>query len=139
MYYGKVRTKCDLERGYCPPNHAIKLTVIWEPENHCRIFDVRRSYARMIKFQKRYFVETLENNATNSGNKHMPHMYSSSFQKHFYDESAFSGFEVLRKPLYNCNEDRPYCANQYQDIFYNTEKFLKLSRASRHPNLMART
>ena len=47
----------------------------------------------------------------------MPHMYSSSFQKHFYDESAFSGFEVLRKPLYNCNEDRQYYATQYQDMF----------------------
>ena len=23
MYYGKVRIKLDIERGYCPPNHAI--------------------------------------------------------------------------------------------------------------------
>ena len=34
MYYGKVRIKCDKERGYCLLNHAIKATVIWEPENH---------------------------------------------------------------------------------------------------------
>ena len=53
MYYGKVCIKCDLERSYCPPNHAFKTTVIWEPENHCRILDVGRSYARMFKFQKR--------------------------------------------------------------------------------------
>ena len=42
IYNGKIRIKSDLERGYCPPNHAIKSTVIWEPENHCRIFDVGR-------------------------------------------------------------------------------------------------
>ena len=66
IYYRKIRVNYDLERGYCPPNRAIKATVIWEPENHCRIFDVGRSYARMIKFQKRYFIEVIENNETNS-------------------------------------------------------------------------
>ena len=48
MYYGKVRIKCDLERGQCPPNHAIKATVIWEPENHCRIFDVGISSLKIL-------------------------------------------------------------------------------------------
>ena len=103
IYYGKIRNKCDLERGYCPPNHA-KATVIWEPKDHCRIFDVGRSHARMIKFQKRYFIEVLEN--------------TKSIQKHLYDESALSRFEVLlTKPIHKCNEDRPYYATQYQDIF----------------------
>ena len=83
MYYGKVRMKCDLERGHCPPNHAIKATVIWEPENHCRIFDVGRSYARMIRFQKRYFIETLQNNETNPGHKHNAHRYQVVFKNTF--------------------------------------------------------
>ena len=109
--------KCDIERGYCHPNHAIKATVIWEPENHCPIYDVGRSYVRMIKFQKRYFVETLENNETYCGHKHMPHMYSSRFQKNLYDKSALSSFEVLTKPIYKGNEDRLYYATQYQEIF----------------------
>ena len=117
MYYGKVCIKCDIERGHCPPNHAIKVTFVWEPENNCRIFDVGTSHARMINFQKRYFIETLKKNETSSGHKHMPHMYSSRFQKHLYDESALSRFEVLTKPIYKCNEDCPYYATQYQDIF----------------------
>ena len=70
----------------------------------------------MIIFQKR-FIETLENNETNSRHKHNAHMYSSRLQKQFYDKSAFSRFEVLTKPLNKCNEDRPYYATQYQDIF----------------------
>ena len=37
IYYGKFRFKSDVERGYCPPNHDIKTTVIWDPENLCRI------------------------------------------------------------------------------------------------------
>ena len=44
-------------------------------------------------------------------------MYSSRFQEHLYDESALSRFEVLTKPIYICNKDRPYYATQYQDIF----------------------
>ena len=117
MCYGKDRIKFDIDRGYCEPNHAIKATVIWEPEHHCKIFDVGRSHARMIKFEKLYFIETLENNETNSVHEHEPHMYSSRFQKHLYDESPLSRFEVLTKPIFKCNGDRPYYATQYQDVF----------------------
>ena len=117
MYYGKVSINCDIERGHCPPNHAIKTNIIWEPENRCRVLDVGRSHARMIKFQKRCFIVTLENNEITSGRKHMPHMYSSCFQKHLFDESALSRFEVLTKLFYKCNEDHPYYATEYQDIF----------------------
>ena len=70
----------------------------------------------MTKFQKRYFIGTLENNETISGHKQMPHMYSSRFQLHLYDESAISRFELLTKPLCKCNEDRPYYTTQYQKI-----------------------
>ena len=48
---------------------------------------------------------------------HNAHMYSSRFERHLYDESALSRFEVLKKPLHKCNKDRPYYATQYQDIF----------------------
>ena len=108
--YYKTRFKCEFERSYRPPNHAIKATVIWQPDNHYSIFDVGRSYARS-------FIETLENNETNSGHKHNAHMYSSRFQKHLYDESAFCRFEVFAKSLYKSNEYRPYYATQNQDIF----------------------
>ena len=55
---------------------------------------------KMIKFQKRYFFETLGDNETNRSHQHNSYMYSSRFQKHFYDESALSRFEVLTKPSY---------------------------------------
>ena len=49
-------------------------------------------------------------------------MYSSRFQKHLYGESALSSSEVLTKPLYKCNEDRPYYATQHQDIFFQHQE-----------------
>ena len=47
----------------------------------------------------------------------MPQMYASRFLKHLYDKCALSRFDVLTKPIYKCNEDRPYYATQYQAIF----------------------
>ena len=44
-------------------------------------------------------------------------MYTSCFQGHFYDETALSHFELLTKPIYRCNEDRPYSNTQYPYIF----------------------
>ena len=49
-------------------------------------------------------------------------MYSSRFQKQLYDEFALSRFEVLKKTLHKCNEDRPYYATQYQDNFIQYEE-----------------
>ena len=116
IFYGKTRIKCDFEQNYCPLNHAIKATVIWEPDHYCSIFDVGRLYAHEIKFQKRYFIDVLENNETNFGHKRSAHMYTSRFQKHLYDESVLSLFEVLAIPLYKCNDDRPYYATENQEI-----------------------
>ena len=65
--YGKTRFKCDLELGHCPRNHAIKATVFWELNNLSRYFDVGRSYARVINFQKHFFIEATADNETNSG------------------------------------------------------------------------
>ena len=94
-----------------------KRQLFGEPNNHCSIFDVGKPYARMVQFQKRYFIETLEINETTSGHQHNALMYTSHFQKHLYDGYALSRFEFLSKPLHKCNEDRPYYASQNQDIF----------------------
>ena len=93
----------------------------------------------MIKIRKRYLIESLQNNETNSGHKHNAHMYSSRFQKHLYDESALSRFQVLTKPIFKCNEDRPYYATQYREIFNNIKKVLIFFREHRHPTLIIHT
>ena len=97
-----------MNRSTVPPYHAIKAPVIWEPNDHRKIVDVGRSNARMVKFQKRCFTETLINNESNSGLKLIALMYNRSFQDHLHDESAASQFEVVFKLLYKCKEDGPY-------------------------------
>ena len=48
---------------------------MWEPNNHCRNFDVGRSHAQMIKLLN----ETLASNDTNRGHQHNAHKYTSRF------------------------------------------------------------
>ena len=72
----------------------------------------------MINFQKRYFIETLKNNEPNFDHKHHSNMNSILFQNHLYEESALFRFEVLSKPIYKCNEDRPYYATHYHFFQY---------------------
>ena len=88
----------------------------------------------MINFQKRYFIETLEKNETNSGHKHMPHLYSSRFQKHFYDESALS--QNLSTNVMNTVHIIPLNIKTFS---YNTKKVLIFSREDRHLTLITHT
>ena len=83
---GKTGIKGDLERGNCPPNHSIKATAMWEPNNHFRNFDDGRSYARTVNFRKRYFNEALADNKTSRGHLHNRDRFNSRFQDHLFDE-----------------------------------------------------
>ena len=62
--------------------NVINATVIWEPNDHCQIFDVGQTNDRMIKFQKRYFIATITINEIKSRRKNNAHMYPLSFQDH---------------------------------------------------------
>ena len=126
IYYGKIRIKCDLEKDYCPPNHAIKATVFREPETHCRIFDVARSNARMIKFQKRYPIETLKYNETNSGQKNTPHMYSCRFQKQLYEETQFLVSRFSQNFYTNVMKTAHVMPHNTKTFLFNTKKVLTL-------------
>ena len=70
----------------------------------------------MVKIQKRYFIETLEDNETNSGHRHNAQMYSGRLQKQLFYESTLPRFEFLTKPIHKCNQHRQYIS-KYQDIF----------------------
>ena len=139
MYYGKVRIKCDIERGHCPPNHAIKAKVIWEPENHCRIFGVGRSYARMIKIQKRYFIETLANKklilVINTTHTCIQVVFKNTFM--MKPHSLVSRFS--QNTSTNARKTAHITPHNIKTFLYNIKKVLVLSRENRHPILLTHT
>ena len=133
MYYGKVRIKCDMEQGHCPPNYAIKATVIWEPENHCRILGVGRSYARMIKFQKRYFLKHLKIMklilVINAMHTCIQVVFKNTFM--MKPHSLVSRFS--QNTSTNAMKTAHITPHNIKTFLYNIKKVLILSRENRHP------
>ena len=140
MYYGKICIKSYLERGHCPPNHAIKTTVTWEPENHCRIFDVGRSQALMIKFQKSYFIETLENKkklilVTNTCLQCILVVCKNTFMMKMH----FHVLRFSRNLSKNVMKTAHIVPLNNKTFLYNTKKVLIWSRGNHNPTLITHT
>ena len=132
VYYVKTGIKCDLERSYCPPNHAIKATVIWEPDNLCRNFYVGKSYARLIKFQKQYFLEALGNNESNSGHKHKHMCIPAAFKHTYVMNLHFLVLKLSQKFSINVRMIAPIMLHSTTAFLFNA-KILNLTQAKHQP------
>ena len=122
-------------------NQAIKATVFWEPNHHCRIFDVGRYYARMIKFRKRYFLETLENNETNSGHKHST-VHTCTlvvFKNTFLMNLNFLVLRFSQNFHINVTKIAHIVLHNIRIFLSKTKKVLTLSQAKHQPNLEMNT
>ena len=53
-----IKLPCDHQKGECPPTSFTKATIVWEPQQHCRLFELIRFDAFMVKDQERYWIET---------------------------------------------------------------------------------
>ena len=42
----------------CLPTPFTKATIVWEPQQHCPLFELIRFDAFMVKYQERYWIET---------------------------------------------------------------------------------
>ena len=90
----------------------------------------------MIKFQKRYFIETVEINEISKGHKHMPHIYSSRFQKHYTTNQHFHVLKYSQNPSIIVMKITHIMQHNITFFLYSTENVLTLSRENRHPNLI---
>ena len=52
-----TKLPCNIEEGYCHPTALTKATIVLELEVHCRIFEIIRFDAFMVKYQDRYWFE----------------------------------------------------------------------------------
>ena len=60
-------------------------------------------------------------------------MYASRSQDYLYEKSAQSIFEVITKPLHECNDERPYYTTQNPDILFSISKnFILLQTNSQY-------
>ena len=99
---------CTYSDGVCPPTAAFPATLIWEPQKHCVIFFSHDFQAKMIKYNNRYWIESLPNITTFEKPK-------SPF--HRTEPPAYTRIEIFEEQTFLCNTPTPYHVTQYEDVF----------------------
>ena len=56
--YMGTKLPCELRKGECLPTPSTKATIVWEPQTNCKLFELIRFDAFMVKYQDRYWIET---------------------------------------------------------------------------------
>ena len=80
----------------------------------------------MIKFQKRYFIETLETTENNPDHKHNAHMYSSRLQNSFMMNLHFLVLTFAQNLSINVMKIAPIMLHSTKTFLFNTKKVLTL-------------
>ena len=52
-----IKLPCDHHEGECLPTPFTKATIVWEPQQHCQLFELIRFDAFMVKYQERHWIE----------------------------------------------------------------------------------
>ena len=89
----------------------------------------------MIKFQKRYFIETLENIGINSGHNYNAQMYSSRFQKLFMMNAHFLVLRSSQNLYINVTKIAHIMLHNIKLFLSTITKVLTLLPAKHQPNL----
>ena len=59
IIYQGTRLPCKNDQEYCDPTTRTQPTIVWFPEDACTTFQVAKIHARMIKFHRKFFVESI--------------------------------------------------------------------------------
>ena len=59
MIYQGIKLPCKNDQCYCDPTTRTQSTIVWFPEDTCTTFQVTKIHTRMIKFHKKYFIESI--------------------------------------------------------------------------------
>ena len=59
MIYQGIRLPCKNDQGCFDPTTRTQATIVWFPEDTCTTFQVAKIHARMIKFHRKNFIESI--------------------------------------------------------------------------------
>ena len=107
-----TKLPCNIEQGYSHSTALTKATIVWEPEVHCQILDIRFD-AYMVKYQDRYWIETnTEWTLVQELNKQ-----NKNDTKNNNTTQIEIRFEVYSKPQFHCSSTKPLYTTEYEDFF----------------------
>ena len=136
MIYQGIRLPCKNDQGYCDPTTRTQATIVWFPEVTCTTFQVAKIHARMIKFHKKYFIESIPYKQVNPSRK-----LSNDCRNIHAIENKLTRFQIHQETEFACKYKIPLYKTQYSEIFVEykksfdmtTEKIKIDPQATSHP------
>ena len=117
MIYQGIRLPCKNDQGYCDPTTRTQATIVWFPEDTCTTFQVAKIHARMIKFQDKYFMESIPYEQV-----HTSHKLSNDFRNINNIENKLTRFQIYHETEFACKYTTPLHKTQYSEILVEYEQ-----------------
>ena len=98
-------------QGYCDPTTRTKATMVWFPEETCRVFQVAKIHARMIKFHQKIFIESIPFEKVSPIDR-----LSTNLRNIHNIENKLTRFQVFHETEFACKYKNPLYKTQYSEI-----------------------
>ena len=117
MIYQGIRLPCKNDQGYCDPTTRTQATIVSFPEDTCTTFQVAKIHARMIKFQEKYFLESIPYEQVNPS-----HKQSTNFRNLHNIENKLTRFQIYQETEFAFKYANPLYKTQYSEILVEYEQ-----------------
>ena len=118
IIYQGIRLPCKNDQGYCIPTTRTQATVVWFPEKTCKIFQVAKIHARMIKFHQKHFIESIPFEDVNPDQIRLSNY---NFRNIHHIENKLTRFQIYPETELACIYTKPLYKTQNSEILVEYE------------------
>ena len=117
MTYQGNRLPCKNDQGYCNPTTRTQATNVWFSEDTCTTFQVAKIHGRRIKFQEKYFIESIPYEQVNPS-----HKLSNGFRNLHDIENKLTRFQIYPETEFAYKYANTLYKTQYSEILVKYEQ-----------------
>ena len=139
MHYGKVRIKCNSERGHSPPYHAIKATLFGNPKTTTVLLMLEDSTHVWLNFKEDISLKHSKIMELILVINTMHTCIQVVFKNTFKMYPHFLVMRFSQNLSTNVMKTAHIMPLNIKTFLYNTKKVLILSRENRYPALITHT
>ena len=133
LYQG-IRLPCKNDQGFCDPTTRTQATIVWFPEETCTVFQVAKIHARMIKFDQKYFIESIPFEEVNPG---QIRSINAKFRNLHNIENKLTRFQIYPETELACKYKTTIYKTQYSDLLVEYEDGFDMKTGHLFVNPMA--
>ena len=118
IIYQGIRLPCKNDQAYCDPTTNTQATIVWFPEDTCTTIQVAKIHARIIKFQQKYFIESI---SFEDVNPDQIRQQNYNFRNIHNIENKLTHIQIYPETDLACKYTKPLYKSQYSEIFVEYE------------------